>query len=373
MEWAQGMAKRAMLAALVAAAALLVPSQHAQAARGGGRMGGGRGFSSSGGFRGGGGLMGGMGGNMGGSAFGSRANSSMGSFGGGAFGGGAGSMGRGAVGSSAPTTVHHHHHSSGMGGWGSPLRMAGLGGFGFMPVYRPMALFGGGGAIFTMIFAAILGVLMIGSLKKMFGGGGDEEESQGGYYQGDDERMTVCRIQVGLLGMARGLQKDLERIADRADTSSADGLHYIMTETVLALMRNPEYWVYASSACASADDAMEAEQRFQSLSMEERGKFKEETLVNVDSRRRKGEMRDSQEGGVGTNEYIVVTVLAAVDGLLRLPKVDNSADLRNVLNQIGGIGVDQVAAVEVLWTPQDENDTLTAEEVLTDYPKLVPL
>lgn len=33
----------------------------------------------------------------------------------------------------------------------------------------------------------------------------------------------------------------------------------------------------------------------------------------------------------------------------------------------------QVAAVEVLWTPQQEGDTLTANEVMTDYPKLIPL
>lgn len=34
---------------------------------------------------------------------------------------------------------------------------------------------------------------------------------------------------------------------------------------------------------------------------------------------------------------------------------------------------DQVAAVEVMWTPQAEGDTLTAEELMIDYPKLVPL
>jgi uncharacterized membrane protein len=35
-------------------------------------------------------------------------------------------------------------------------------------------------------------------------------------------------LQVGLLGSARELQSDLERIADRADTSNSRGLHYIL-------------------------------------------------------------------------------------------------------------------------------------------------
>ena len=39
---------------------------------------------------------------------------------------------------------------------------------------------------------------------------------------------TVCKLQVGLLGSARGLQKDLEKIAGRADTNTPDGLHYVL-------------------------------------------------------------------------------------------------------------------------------------------------
>jgi uncharacterized membrane protein len=30
----------------------------------------------------------------------------------------------------------------------------------------------------------------------------------------------------------------------------------------------------------------------------------------------------------------------------------------------------QVLAVEVLWTPQEEGDTFTRDELMTDYPKL---
>lgn len=38
----------------------------------------------------------------------------------------------------------------------------------------------------------------------------------------------MCKLQVGLLGSARGLQKDLEKIAGRADTNTPDGLHYVL-------------------------------------------------------------------------------------------------------------------------------------------------
>ena len=48
---------------------------------------------------------------------------------------------------------------------------------------------------------------------------------------------TVCKLQVGLLGSARGLQKDLERIAGRADTNTPDGLHYVLQGMPLLLLQ----------------------------------------------------------------------------------------------------------------------------------------
>ena len=38
----------------------------------------------------------------------------------------------------------------------------------------------------------------------------------------------MAKVQVGLLGTARGMQRELEKIADRADTDSPTGLHYVL-------------------------------------------------------------------------------------------------------------------------------------------------
>ena len=42
------------------------------------------------------------------------------------------------------------------------------------------------------------------------------------------QSVTVSKLQVGLLGDARRLQKQLDRIAGRADTNTPSGLHYIL-------------------------------------------------------------------------------------------------------------------------------------------------
>jgi uncharacterized membrane protein len=69
----------------------------------------------------------------------------------------------------------------------------------------------------------------------------------------------------------------------------------------------------------------------------------------------------------------VVTILAAItgDSLANLPPIRSSADLKQALAKLGGTAEDQLIAVEVLWEPQGETYTLSADEMLAYYPDLV--
>ncbi|KAK3279591.1 hypothetical protein CYMTET_12535 [Cymbomonas tetramitiformis] len=234
--------------------------------------------------------------------------------------------------------------------------------------------------LFPILMAAFVAVVALGMFQNLFGGGSEREDDGAGYYDGDDEGMSVIRVQVGLLGIARDLQLDLERIAERADTDTEEGVPLPSTPPAWSHRRDSnegalssqEYWAYGNSGSASTSSPDEAEERFGTMSMEERGKFREETLVNVDSRRRQSEAMTRDESK-GPNEFIVVTLLAAVDGAMRMPQVSGAEEMRSALTRLGGVRVDQVAAVEVLWTPQDVNDSMTSDELVRDYPKLVPL
>jgi uncharacterized membrane protein len=72
----------------------------------------------------------------------------------------------------------------------------------------------------------------------------------------------------------------------------------------------------------------------------------------------------------GPGEYIVVTVVVGAEGNLQLPAINSTEDLRQALRQIGGISSDRLLALEVLWTPQEEGDTLTTDDMLAEYPDL---
>ncbi|KAG9138284.1 hypothetical protein Leryth_001501 [Lithospermum erythrorhizon] len=185
------------------------------------------------------------------------------------------------------------------------------------------------------------------------------------------DKTTVVKLQVGLLGMARSLQMDLNRIAEAADTSSPEGLHFLLTETILALLRHPDFCISAYSSVDVKRSIDEGEKRFNQLSVEERGKFDEETLVNVNNIRK--QTGTAQRATGFSNEYIVITILVAAEGVHKLPAINSSIDLKDALQKLASIPSNRTMAVEVLWTPQSENDTLSERELLEDYPLLRPL
>jgi uncharacterized membrane protein len=260
------------------------------------------------------------------------------------------------------------------GGYGGGYYPGGGGGFGF-PFLLPLFGFGGGaGGLFSiLIFLAIANFLVRSFRSSQIGGG--TTDSYG--YPTVSPNVSIAKIQVGLLSEARSLQADLNRIANTADTSSNAGLTLLLQETTLSLLRHPEYWHYAGSD--TQQTRLEAaEDVFNRYSLTERSKFTEETLSNVNNQLRQSSAKamlpgaDGQliEVGQDPGAYIVVTLVVAAQGGLKLPVIRSSQDLRLALGQLGSISSDNLLAVEVMWTPQAEGDTLSSDDMLLGYADL---
>jgi uncharacterized membrane protein len=242
------------------------------------------------------------------------------------------------------------------GNWGG-------GGFFFVP------FFFGGGSLFSGLFGLLVLVVIASVILSAFRG------SSGKGITGDNTRVTIAKIQVGLLAGAKQIQQDLTRLAMEADTTSNRDLLMVLRETVLSLLRHPEYWVYVSSAKEVTTFAL-AEQKYESLVMSERLKLSDEVVSNQRGRRSQKTDRylpSPHSELEDPSEYIVVTILAAItgDSLANLPPIRSSADLKQALAKLGGTAEDQLIAVEVLWEPQGETYTLSADEMLAYYPDLV--
>jgi len=243
------------------------------------------------------------------------------------------------------------------------------GGFGFPFLFPFFGIGGGFGGLFTLlIFIAIANFLV----RSFRGVGADRDYGTTPYASSTNPPVAVAKLQVGLLAAARSLQDDLNRIATTADTGSSQGLAQLLQETTLSLLRHPDYWAYAASEDKQTR-LLSAEAEFNRYTLSARSRFSEETLTNVNS-----QLTQTQPKGVLTGteaqadpgEYILATLVVATQGQLDLPDIHSSDDLRRALSQIGAVSSDNLLAVEVLWTPQQSGGTLTADEMIAEYPEL---
>ncbi|KAK8937178.1 hypothetical protein KSP39_PZI012237 [Platanthera zijinensis] len=276
-----------------------------------------------------------------------------------------GRMGGRAFSSSSSSSSHSRSYSAPSGSgfsvpYYAPSPFGATGGFYVGPAVG--VGFGAGSGFFFLMMGFAAFVLLSGFLS---------DRSDDGSVLTATQKTSVLKLQVGLLGMARSFQKDLDKIAETANTSTPEGLNYVLTETSLALLRHPDCCISAYSSVDIKRSVEDGEKRFNQLSIEERGKFDEETLVNVNNIKR--QKTTSYGSRTFNNEYIVITIIVAAEGVHKLPVINSSTDLKAALQKLGSIPASKTMAVEVLWTPQNENDTLTERELLEDYPLLRPL
>ena len=250
------------------------------------------------------------------------------------------------------------------GSYGGGYRGGGYrgGGMGF-PFIIPIFGFGGGGLFGLLILMAIAGVLVNavrGGTAPAIGGGAAAPAMP--------RNVNMIQVQVGLLASAKSLQDDLRSLAASSDTSSSAGLQRLLQETTLALLRQPDLWVYANAESGSVPFSS-AESTFNRLSMNERSKLDAELTSNVGGQRMSDTSSSAGEADA-TNEFIVVTLLVASTATAKLGGADTGEDLRQTLRILGSTASTELMALEVIWQPEGRGDVLSANDLVTAYPNL---
>jgi len=228
----------------------------------------------------------------------------------------------------------------------------------------------GGGIILLLVLLGIggTGYLVYRLLKGMNVGG----SGMVGGSELSNNKVTISKLQVGLLAEARAIKHELAEISLGADTDTPEGLVVLLQEAAIALLRTPENWVYVS-ASSQATNRDQAEGLFNSLSVAERSKFSAETLVNVN-----GRVRNNQNYKAELDQdpaaYIVVTLLVGTEYDRPLfDKVNSRETLQAALEKMAGVSPEALSIFELLWTPQAESDALSSDEMLTEYTDMVAI
>lgn len=183
--------------------------------------------------------------------------------------------------------------------------------------------------------------------------------------------VTVTQVQVAMLSQARHVQQTLNQIAESADMSDKNGLTKSLREAVLALLRSPDTWTHAAAHSKTVKTKQAAKEKFEDLSLEERSKFDVESISNVNGKVQKQAIVQREQGPAA---YIVVTLIVgtAHDAPL-LEQVTSADELKTALKKLGSVTPDYLMVYEVLWSPQGESDSLTDDELLLNYPKMLQI
>lgn len=186
----------------------------------------------------------------------------------------------------------------------------------------------------------------------------------------DNDIVTISKLQVALSAQATGVQKELSQLSLRVNTDTPEGLLELLQESALILLRHSEYWshVLSSSQSISIDKAQQA---FNQLSLAERSKFNAETLSNMHGNLTQKTVVSPDDE---TAAYIVVTLLAGTAHDRRLfQDIRSAEDLKTALEKLAATPSDYLMTFELLWSPQDESDSLTYDELLTEYTEMLQL
>jgi uncharacterized membrane protein len=217
------------------------------------------------------------------------------------------------------------------------------------------------------VLMAVVGALLNGL--RNAGGSLSGSDAAGSLAGSVDGPVAIAEVQVGLLASARELQADLRRMAATADTTTTAGLQRVLQETSLSLLRNPELWVYANGEVGQVPFAS-AESTFNRLAVRERSKLEREITTNVAGARSAGSSVVAAGSSDAASDYIAVTLLIASRRALDLKGTDTAEALRETLQRLASVGVEDLLALEVIWQPEGVGEVLTADQLLGAYPEL---
>ena len=248
--------------------------------------------------------------------------------------------------------------------YGSSFRGGGI----RFPFLLPIFGFGGGGVFGFLILMSIIGVI-INSFKNsstISSQSNNTIVSQ----PSQPTKISLIQFQIGLLASAKDIQVKLRELAYFSNTSSALGLQKVLQETTLSLLRKPELWVYANIETGSVPFSS-AESTFNQIAITERSKLKAELTSNYSGQITTSKTNESHPGDADpTNEYIAITILVASKKDLGLNESVNSQLITKAFRLLGSISSNDLMALEVIWQPEGEGETLKEEELITQYPNL---
>jgi uncharacterized membrane protein len=293
---------------------------------------------------------------------------SGGSFGGGSFGGRSGGRSFGGGGRSSGSWGH-----GGMGrrtGYspGVPFIVVGGGGGGGDGASASGSGSSGGIPPGMIAIVGLAGLLMFMHLIRRHGAMVPGPQSSAWNH------VDITAVRVALDGRARAeLQRELARFAHHGSTDSTAALAAMLRATAASLRRHRDAWRYAGVANHVPMSPPIAEGIFRRLAADARATFEEELVRSA-----AGDVRVADAAPFtpiaheGEGVVLITIVAAAHTELLDVHRADPSA-IERLLASLEILETGDLVALEIVWTPADENDRMSTASLEARHPDLIRL
>ena len=187
--------------------------------------------------------------------------------------------------------------------------------------------------------------------------------------------IDVAAIVLAIDARARPfVQQELERLAQSGETGTKAGLARLARETAMLLHRVESAWLYAHVVDHQPMPPPQAEQAFRRLAQDARSRFRVERIRNADGSTRVAAATGTTARAEEGEGVVVVTFLVAAPMHLRdVGDASNLVALKHLVRQVVAIEAENLSAIEVIWSPAEEDDRMSTAELEVLYPELRPL
>jgi uncharacterized membrane protein len=191
----------------------------------------------------------------------------------------------------------------------------------------------------------------------------------GSFDEINNQIVSVTEVQMALLANSP-IQKELTEIVQTMAIETSTQLKEQFQTVVVSLLRLPEFWSHALVSSQTFSNRAEAEGYFEQWSVKQRSNLTQETLTRDSFGLRARELTVNPEDDPAA--YVVVSLLIGTTHDRPLvDKVYASADLKVALEKLSAISEEELLVFEFIWTPQDATDSLSRDELLTEFGNLV--
>ena len=175
-------------------------------------------------------------------------------------------------------------------------------------------------------------------------------------------RASVSKLQIAFSPTAGELREELSKIGFNSDGNTEYDLVDLMHQTVAVLIEQG-CWTHVS--CDSTTFSLaKVKQKFDLISQQERKKIAHQQTQAVNHNRDVAEI----EGYERSYSYVVVTLIFSTShGTPLFPTINSKKQLLEELIQLGKMEKETVIKFELLWNPQQREQYINNDQLLTEY------